>query len=308
MDDLDIFNTINITGSDSQTIHIILKRNEKINVNKNYISYSSSDNLDEIIYSKVDSLFRQNYSRSIFSLRNDTDTDNNKLKKVSNESIIRLKNKNNNIEYLGLSKGGKIMKITPILYNNLYIKIENILAFNDGVELLSDMEMEQKINGLNQQNNVVSDMIDSFLFNRSEYCLVRSKLKINKNSFVNEEKLSLLNLSSYVNDFVYISGYRNLMEKRLGENESMVLMSRSIIAFEQTITFSHIKSDNKINNKYVNSLNDIIVEGPGLIIFELTERRMILSKNNNKIFIISFVLLFFEIIAHLIVHYNFREE
>ena len=308
MDDLDIFNTINITGSDSQTIHIILKRNEKINVNKNYISYSSSDNLDEIIYSKVDSLFRQNYSQSIFSLRNDTDTDNNKLKKVSNESVIRLKNKNNNIEYLGLSKGGKIMKITPILYNNLYIKIENILAFNDGVELLSDMEMDQKINGLNQQNNVVSDMIDSFLFNRSEYCLVRSKLKINKNSFVNEEKLSLLNLSSYVNDFVYISGYRNLMEKRLGENESMVLMSRSIVAFEQTITFSHIKSDNKINNKYVNSLNDIIVEGPGLIIFELTERRMILSKNNNKIFIISFVLLFFEIIAHLIVHYNFREE
>ena len=200
------------------------------------------------------------------------------------------------------------MKITPILYNNLYIKIENILAFNNSVELLSDMEMEQKINGLNQQNNGLSDMIDSFLFNRSEYCLVRSKLKINKNIFVNEEKSSLLNLSSYINDFVYISGYRNLMEKRLGENESMVLMSRSIVAFEQTITFSHIKTDNKNNNKYVNRLNDIIVQGPGLIIFELTERRMILSKNNNKIFIISFILLFFEIIAQLIVHYNIRGE
>jgi len=306
MDDLDVFNTINITGSDSQTIHITLKRNEKINVNKNYISYSSSDNLDEIIYSKIDSLFHQNYSRSIFSLRNDINS--NILKKVSNGSIIRLKNKNNNIEYLGLSKGGKIMKITPILYNNLYIKIENILAFNDGVEILSDGEMVQKINGLNQQNNGISDMIDSFLFNRSEYCLIRSKLKINKNSFVNEEKLSLLDLSSYVNDFVYISGYRNLMEKRLGENESMVLMSRSIVAFEQSITFSHIKSDNKNNNKYVNSLNDIIVEGPGLIIFELTERRMILSKNTNKIFFISFILLFFEIIAQLIVYYNYREE
>lgn len=306
MDDLDVFNTINITGSDSQTIHITLKRNEKINVNKNYISYSSSDNLDEIIYSKIDSLFHQNYSRSIFSLRNDINS--NILKKVSNGSIIRLKNKNNNIEYLGLSKGGKIMKITPILYNNLYIKIENILAFNDGVEILSDGEMVQKINGLNQQNNGISDMIDSFLFNRSEYCLIRSKLKINKNSFVNEEKLSLLDLSSYVNDFVYISGYRNLMEKRLGENESMVLMSRSIAAFEQSIAFSHIKSDNKNNNKYVNSLNDIIVEGPGLIIFELTERRMILSKNTNKIFFISFILLFFEIIAQLIVYYNYREE
>lgn len=306
MDDLEVFNKIDIIGNDSQTIHIILKRNEKINVNKNYISYSSSDNLDEIKYSKVDSLLHQNYSRSIFSLRNDTN--NNKLNKVSNESIIRLKNKSNNIEYLGLSKGGKIMKIIPILYNNLYIKVENILVFNDSVEILKDIEIEKKINGLNQQNNGISDMIDSFLFNKSEYCLVRSKLHLNKNSLINEEKLSLLNLSSYVNDFIYISGYRNLMEKRLGENESMVLMNRSIVAFEQTITFSHIKSDNKNDNKYVNNLNDIIVEGPGLIIFELTERRIILSKNNNKIFIISFVLLLFEIIAQLIVHYNFREE
>ena len=59
MDDLDVFNTINITGNDSQTIHIILKKNEKINVNKNYILYASSENLDEIVYKNVDSLIRR---------------------------------------------------------------------------------------------------------------------------------------------------------------------------------------------------------------------------------------------------------
>ena len=41
---------IKIIGTESQTIHVILKRNEKININKNYILYASSEELDEIIY------------------------------------------------------------------------------------------------------------------------------------------------------------------------------------------------------------------------------------------------------------------
>ena len=53
------------------------------------------------------------------------------LKKIESESFVRLKNKENNIEYIGLSKGGKIMKISPVLYSNLYIKLDNILAFNE---------------------------------------------------------------------------------------------------------------------------------------------------------------------------------
>ena len=307
MADLDISNTINIIGEDSQTIHIILKRNEKININKNYILYASSDNLDEITYKNVGSLIRYNTSTSIFSLTKD-----NSLKRVESDSIVRLKNKENNIEYIGLSKGGKIMKITPLLYNNLFIRVENILAFNDGMEILKDSEMDQKMNKLIQKNNFqfgLRDLIDMYLFNKSEYCLAKSKLNSNSFSFTDTESLSLINLSSYINDFVYISGRRNLIEKRLGENESMVLMASSLIAFEQTVSLNNIKRDVNNNNKYVNNLNDIIVEGPGLIIFELSERRIPMTNPmGNRVFILLTIALFIvEIIAQFFVHYNLRQ-
>ena len=300
MADIDIANSINIIGNESQTIHVTLKKNEKININKNYILYASSENLDEIIYKNVDSLIRQH-----------TDLNSN-LQKLDNESIVRLKNKENTIEYIGLSKGGKIMKITPFLYKNLYIKVENILLFNDGIELLKDKEMELKINKLIQKNNYqfgLRDLVEIYLFNKSEYCLIKLKINSNSDSFNDPESISLLNLSSYINDFIYISGKKNLIEKRLGENETMVLMANSLIAFEQSVTFSNIRKDDKINNKYVNNLNDIIAEGPGLIIFELAERKIPMTNPmGNRIFIILTISLFLiEIIGQLFIHYYLRQ-
>ena len=303
MADFEVANTIKIIGTDSQTINIVLKKNEKINVNKNYIIYASSENLDEIVYKNVDSLIRQN---TRVSFKDET------LKKVENESIVRLKNKENNIEYIGLSKGGKIMKITPLLYTNLYIRIENILAFNDGIEILKDKDMDQKLNVLTQRNNFqfgIKDLIEMYLFNKSEYCLIKSRLNTTYYKFGDNETLSLLNLSSYINDFVYISGKRNLIEKRLGESETMVIMANSLIAFEQTVTFNTIRKDNNKNNKYVNNLNDIIVEGPGLIIFELGERKVPMSNPmGNRIFIIMTIVLFIiEIITQYFIHFNLRQ-
>ena len=300
MVDYEISNTIKIIGNDSQTIHIILKKNEKININKNYILYASSEDLNEIIYKNVDSLIRQT------SYLKDQ-----QLKKIENECIVRLKNKENNIEYIGLSRGGKIMKITPLLYTNLFVKIENILAFNDGVELLKDKDIDQKMNKLIQRNNFqygFKDLIEMYLSNKSEYCLVRSKLSHNSHIPKDPKSLSLLNISSYINDFVYISGKKNLIEKRLGENENMIIMSNSLIAFEQSVTFNNIRKTEK-NNKYVNNLNDIIVEGPGLIIFELSERRIpITNPMGNRIFILLTIVLFLvEIIAQFFIHYNLRQ-
>ena len=300
MADYEMNSTIKIIGGESQTIHIILKKNEKININKNYILYASSEDLDEIIYKNVDSLIRQNTQTS----------KDEPLKKVENESIVRLKNKENNIEYIGLSKGGKILKITPILYSNLYVKLENILAFNDGIELLKDRDIDLKMNKLIQRNNIqfgLKDLMDMYLLNKSEFCLVKSKLSSNSQIPKDPESLSLLNLSSYINDFAYISGKKNLIEKRLGENETMAIMANSLVAFEQSITFNNIRKTEK-NNKYVNNLNDIIVEGPGLIIFELAERKMPMSNPmGNRIFIILTVVLFLvEILAQIFVHYNLR--
>ena len=302
MVDYELANTIKIIGTESQTIHIILKRNEKININKNHILYASSEELDEIIYKNVDSLIRQNSNAPYKDEQ---------LKKIENEFMVRLKNKENNIEYVGLSKGGKIMKISPILYSNLFVKVENILAFNDGVELLKDKEIDQRISRLIPKNNFkfgLRDLIEMYLNNKTDFCLVKSKLSTNSQVPKDPESLSLLNISSYLNDFVYISGRRNLIEKRLGENETMVIMANSLIAFEQSITFNNLRKYEK-NNKYVNNLNDIIVEGPGLIIFELNERREPMSNpmGNRILIILSITLFIIEVIAQFFIHYNLRQ-
>ena len=291
MSKIDSLNKIVLIGKESQIIHIILKKNEKININKSYITYASSENLDEITYKNVDSLIRP-----IINVPNS----NKPLKKVDNESFVRLKNKENNIEYIGLSKGGKIMKISPILYSHLYVKLDNILAFNESIEILKDNEINNKLNKLIQRPNIqfgLKELVDNYLFNRSEFCLVKSKL----------EGLSILNVSSYLNDFIYISGKSNLIEKRLGVNESMILMGNSLVAFENSITFSNISKTNA-TNKYVNNINDIIIEGPGLIIFEVSERKMPINYPKGYMILLPIILFILEIIAQLIFHYNFRQN
>ena len=302
MADYDLTSSVKIIGTGSQTIHIILKKNEKININKSYILYASSEDLDEIIYKNVDSLIRQNISTS-----NKDQT----LKEVENDFIVRLKNKENNIEYIGLSKGGKIMKITPLLYNDLYVKIDNILAFNDGIEVFKDKDIDSKMNRLIQRNNLqygFKDLLEQYLLNKTEYCLVKTKLSTNSQIPKDIDSISLLNISSYINDFIYISGKNTLIEKRLGENETMVLMSNSLVAFEQSVTFSNVKKTDK-NNKYVNNLNDIIAEGPGLIIFELAERKIPMTNpmGNRAFILITVVLFLLEIIAQFFIHYNLRQ-
>ena len=51
--------------------------------------------------------------------RNSQENSNKNLIKVDNVSIVNLKNTKSNIEYICLSKGGKIMIINPSFYNNL---------------------------------------------------------------------------------------------------------------------------------------------------------------------------------------------
>ena len=106
---------------------------------------------------------------------------------------------------------------------------------------------------------------------------------------------------------MFISGKSNLIEKRLGENESMIIMGNSLVAFEQSITFSNISKSNT-NNKYVNNINDIIVEGPGLIIFEVTERKVPINYPKGYMIIIPIALFILEILAQLILHYNLRQN
>ena len=301
-----LLDSYSIIGEESQTIHIILHKNDKININKNYLISASSEELNENLYKNVDYIIIPDSKRNL----------NKDLEKVNNPAIVNLKNTNGNNEYITLSNGGKIMKIIPCLYNNLYIRLDCLLAFNNGVELYTDKKVDKEINklfpnnffGLNRRPflNRNNQFINNFETKR-KFCLIKTKLnnEIEENNFSNLANSFLYDKNNSVNDMVFISGKKNLFEKRLGEGETMILLGQSLIAFEGSISFRTIKSKN-MNFKYVNELNDIIIDGPGLIIFEQCER--FIPLNNNKkyiIFAISFIVILFHIFINFIVLRNF---
>lgn len=330
MSDLHLSDVVSIIGKECQTLQIVLKKNEKINVNKKYILYASSDELDEIQYSKVDSLINQNLTNSSSLFFSNSKEE--RLKKVNIDSIVRLKNKKDNYEYVGLTMGGKIMKIIPILYQNLYVKVDNILVFNEGIELLQDKERDERINKVFQQNifrrGVGINMNQPILGlgnnfnNKNQFCLIRTKFTSNSNYLSNSENngninsftnyflkqnfegVSLVNISSYNGDYLYLSGKKNLIEKRLGDNENMILMNNSLVAFESSVSFIKLKKEQ--NLKYVNHTCDIVAEGPGLIIFEQYNRPLPLASpaNGGKIIAFLFIIIIIEIILQLFISNN----
>ena len=280
-----------IIGQDSQTIYIILRKNEKININKNYLISASSDELNENIYKNVD----------FITIPNVLKESNKNLKKVENPHIVNLKNKNENIEYISLGKGGKIMTIMPSFYNNLYIRLDNLLAFNNGIELYTDNEIDKEMNKIFRNNFLNFNFYRFFQRNgynlflnnferKKQFCLIKTKLnnEIEENNCNNLAHSFLFNKNKSVNDLVFISGKNNLFEKRLGEGESMILLGQSLVAFEGSISFREIKSKDKYY-KYVNKVNDIIIDGPGLIIFEQCERIAPMTNPLSIIYYIFFI-------------------
>ena len=287
-------NSYSIIGKDSQTIHITLHKNEKININKKYLISTSSQELSERIYKNIDSIM-QNLGEN--------ENKNKNITKVDSPFIVNLKNKNSNIEYLSLSRGGKIMKIMPCFYNNLYLRLDSLLAFNNGIDLYTDKKIDEEINTtfpfntLYLQNNIKyfikNNPIEKNIELRYKFCLVKTKLnnEIETNNFDSLANSFLFNKSNLINDMIFISGKNKLLEKRLGEGESMILLAQSLIGFEGSISFRQVKDKNGIS-KYTNSLNDIYVDGPGLILFEPCER-LIPIINNSKIYtLIGLTILF----------------
>ena len=300
-----LLDSYSIIGEESQTIHIILHKNDKININKNYLISASSEELNENLYKNVDYIIIPDSKRIL----------NKDLEKVNNPAIVNLKNPNGNNEYIPLSNGGKIMKIIPSLYNNLYIRLDCLLAFNNGIELYTDKKVDKEINKLFPNNflalnrrtflNRNNPFINNFETKR-KFCLIKTKLnnEIEENNFNNLANSFLYDKNNSVNDMAFISGKKNLFEKRLGEGETMVLLGQSLVAFEGSISFRTIKSKN-MDFKYVNELNDIIIDGPGLIIFEQCERFTRSNKNKKYIiFTIAFILILLQIFFNYIVLKN----
>ena len=117
-------------------------------------------------------------------------------------------------------------------------------------------------------------------------------------------------INSIKSDNVFVAGYGDLIEKRLGSHEQISLLFDSIVAFEGTITFTPVEDDKKNIFKYINSLNDIVVEGPGLVIFDPCCARKKLIRPNKYFAITSIVfgliLIIHELVSLMFINRNLQ--
>lgn len=296
MVDLLLKESFTITGIESQTLHIVLRKNRGIIINKKNLITSSTTDLKETQFNNLNLILTksQKYDK------------NSQFKRFNDSLIVNLKNTNPNTEYLSLSQGGKIMKIIPCFYENLFIRTDSLLACNNDIELLEDLQKNEEINKVligNIFQNNISTYINKNIRNGKQFCLVQSQMKIgpmqkNKNAFNNY----LFKNNNLIKDIVFISTKKNLIEKRLGENEKIILLGDSLVAFEKSVKLNNLKKDKRID-KYVNCLNDIVLEGPGLIIFEPTDKFLINSNPNKIIYfiIISILMLILEILVQYLI-------
>ena len=258
------FPSINVIGDGIQSLQVVLKKNESLIINSQYLSYVSSMNLQETQYNKINNLIP-----------------NSNENKANNTNYIRLKNINNTIEYIGLSHLGKIIKINPLLYKDLMIREDCILCFNESLNLINDNEINKKI----KENINDFSIIDIKNLKRNYYLLNR---KIQKK---NELDNLVLDINSLMKDFLYISSNKNLIEKRLGVNEQIIIMKNQLIAFENSITFSKIIKSQENKSTYVNFEIDLICDGPGLLIYELNERKNIPFKMQTLLSLLIIIIL-----------------
>ena len=285
-----------IIGSESQTIQIILCKNEKININKKYLVSSSSNDLREVIYNKMNFLL----------MRNTNENTNKNLERVDDPSLINLKNTKANIEYISLSRGGKIMIINPCLYNNIYIKLNYLLAFNNDIELFIDKEKEKKLRIFYFYKELMRR--DNYFRNKYQYeeddeqfCLVKTRSKSNIENENFTEISLLFNRNNNINDLIFISGNKSLFEKRLGPGESFILNFSSLVAFEGSVSIDMINQRDIHSKGYVNTFNYITIKGPGLIIFEPCQNEIPTDKKKEILVLVIVILsVVFQFILYLI--------
>ena len=255
-------NVISVFGDNNQVFQIVLKPNDSVFVNTKYLTYASSPSLEEVPYHEVNSLL------PLDALKNKNDN----VKKIQNNEIIRLKNISNTFEYVGLSKGGKIMKITPMLYSSLFIRLDSLLSFSVGIDLVED-SVYQKV--IETAFGRAFDMKLGKPQQINQFVMIKPRIqKANKITVVvkgtNNESSMSSDLGSILCDYVYLASEKVLIEKRLGEGEQIIIMKNGLVAFEKSVSFFKIPQAQAQNKRvtYVNTAEDIIVEGPGLIIFE----------------------------------------
>jgi hypothetical protein len=243
MSNLEINDNFTITGDKDQVIQFLLKKNESIICKKANFYYSATSSLEETQYNKILALKEKNKEK-------DEKTKNLGIR-LTNSSLVRLKNTNNFFEYIGIYNGGKIITINPLLYKQLFIRYDTLLAFTDSIEFYENKQVTRMVYKFQYHENLFSTE------NRF-YQVYSTKVK---------EGVEKFNLSDYpyLKEFVFLCSESKLIvnidmliEKRLGVDETMMIKKNSLFAFEKSVFF-HNDIEDKYKNEYFVAL------GPGMI-------------------------------------------
>lgn len=288
---LDASSNINIIGTTDQILQKVLKKYDTITVNSNYLTYTSTSSLEETPYNDTSSPNARTISPDPI---------------LKSSPFIRLKNPEDQFHYIALSKPGKIIKISPLLYTDLFVRVDSILAFSDTIDLIEDSSHQKKINthfspSLNIGFNMMKPMNNHFCLVKGKYDKRGSDIISDSESDVREGVFALMR------DYLFLASGGVLVEKRLGENEQVVIMKNGLIAFEKSVSFYKMSANqNQTPNKhvnYINSIEDIIVEGPGLVVFSTYDRmnKTVPKGMFNSIVVMFVVLALMELVMRVVV-------
>ena len=175
---LEITDSFNIIGDQDQVLQYILKKNDSIIIRRRNLYYLSNYEMEQTIYHKNFALNEVEYKEG--------------EKKVKDDNLIRLKNLKTNFEYVGVFNGGKIMKIIPILYSQLFIRYDCVLAFTSNIDLVEIDNMDSRIKRFH--NN------DNFLLKDHKFYKVNCKKLKN----VDLENFTISDYS-YIKDILFLS-------------------------------------------------------------------------------------------------------
>ncbi len=126
-----------------QGLQFLLNCNESIIVKKEALSYLSSGLHENYVHEKslLDELIEKSNNNNENKISDAESTEDFKESKIPSTSEINYKdylkfsNRTNEIKYLAVSTIGKILTISPILYDSLVVDIKYVVAFDNKIGL-----------------------------------------------------------------------------------------------------------------------------------------------------------------------------
>ena len=179
LNNLEINNNYTIIGDKDQVLQILLKKNESVICKKNILYYLSSDEMESIEYHKVNTITQEKERPGVL---------------YKNSNLVRLKNIKNAFEYIGLLNGGKVMKVIPLLYKDLFIRYDSLIAFSDSIELYDIKDVTNSVYRFKHNDN--------FINADNKFLLLHSKKSLEL------DKFSVADYH-YLKDYVFLSSESN---------------------------------------------------------------------------------------------------